>query len=102
MLTFQLNDADPATQALKAGDHVTDQFDVTFVDQHGAPTTKHIVVDITGSNDPPVTEGDKTVAFDSNDTARSICASLSDRLRKRSDDRKDRRRAGCSLWQYPA
>jgi VCBS repeat-containing protein len=54
--TYTLNNANPAVQALNAGDTLTDTFTVTTVDG----TTQVVTVTISGSNDAAVISGTKT------------------------------------------
>ncbi len=51
---YVLADSQSNVQALYAGQHVTDEFDVRVADLSGLVDTRHIVIDVTGSNDAPV------------------------------------------------
>ena len=62
-LVYTLNNNDPDTQALAAGQQVTDGFDITVQDGQGNSTTRHVDFTITGTNDAPEVEGNKVVAF---------------------------------------
>ena len=50
-LIYTLDNEDPDTEALATGQTVTDNFDLTFVDENGAQTTKTVTFTIEGSND---------------------------------------------------
>ncbi|HXD44415.1 MAG TPA: VCBS domain-containing protein [Pseudolabrys sp.] len=63
---YLLNDKAANVQALAAGQHVTDGFDVVVTDSHGAAATEHVSVDVAGTNDAPVLQalGNGTQSFD--------------------------------------
>jgi VCBS repeat-containing protein len=60
-LTYHLDNNDPDTQALTAGQHVTDAFDIVVKDSEGATATKHVVFDVTAANVAPSITGDLSV-----------------------------------------
>jgi len=65
--TYTLDDADADTQALKAGETVTDVFSYTVVDDHGANATATVTITITGTNDAPVAVNDGGGTLTEND-----------------------------------
>jgi VCBS repeat-containing protein len=58
--TYTLDNTDVATNALSAGQHVSEIFQVRVTDSNGATATKDIRVNITGSNDAPTITGTAT------------------------------------------
>jgi T1SS-143 domain-containing protein len=52
--SYALNDGDPDTQALKAGDVAHDKFTYTLTDLRGQSTTAVIDITVNGANDAPV------------------------------------------------
>jgi len=59
-LTYTLDNNDPDTQALSAGETATEQFLVSVFDSHGASATTPVTFTITGSNDAPAIQWDST------------------------------------------
>ncbi|WP_295009526.1 retention module-containing protein, partial [uncultured Dechloromonas sp.] len=57
--TYTLNNADPAVNALRAGQTLTDSYTYTLTDGDGSTTTAVLTITIDGSNDAPV-DGDET------------------------------------------
>jgi VCBS repeat-containing protein len=57
---YQLDNKNPATNALPNGQHETETFTVTATDSSGNPVQQVITVDVTGSNDLPVISGRAT------------------------------------------
>ncbi|MCH2219916.1 MAG: retention module-containing protein, partial [Dechloromonas sp.] len=57
--TYTLNNADPAVNALRAGQTLTDSYTCTLTDGDGSTTTAVLNITINGSNDAPV-DGDET------------------------------------------
>ena len=55
---YQLDNANTAVLALKAGDTVSETFTYTISDGHGGYSTSTLTVTITGRNDPPVAVDD--------------------------------------------
>ena len=51
--SYTLDNADPDTQALTQGQHVSDVFTYTMRDAEGATASATLIIDITGSNDAP-------------------------------------------------
>ena len=69
--TYNLNNADPDTEALASGDLVQEEFTYTVSDGNGGTDTATLVIDISGDDDnsPPVANTDGfTVDEDSNTT----------------------------------
>ena len=56
---YTLNNADPAVNALRAGQTLTDSYTYTLTDGDGSTTTAVLNITINGSNDVPV-DGDET------------------------------------------
>ncbi|AKO96993.1 VCBS repeat protein [Marinovum algicola DG 898] len=56
--TYTLDDGNPATDALTAGQVETESFTMTVTDEHGASATETVTVTVNGTNDAPVAVGD--------------------------------------------
>ena len=57
--SYTLNDsAGSAADHLAQGEHVTDVFNYTTTDEHGATSTSTLTINITGTNDAPVAVAD--------------------------------------------
>ena len=56
--TYTLDNNDLDTQALTQGQHVTDVFTYTMHDSAGATASATLTIDITGTNDAPVIDGE--------------------------------------------
>ena len=52
--TYTLRNADPAVQALNAGQSVTDTFTYTITDADGDPSSTTLTITVNGTNDAPV------------------------------------------------
>ena len=52
--SYQLDNNNPATDALAAGDHQTESFVIQATDSSGQPVSQTITVGVSGSNDGPV------------------------------------------------
>ncbi len=61
--TYVLDNGLPATQALAAGETVTQSFIATVTDVHGSVDSQTITVTITGTNDAPVISGAEAIAL---------------------------------------
>ncbi len=55
-LTYTLDNNDPATQALAAGQSVTESFELSFTDESGQTITRTATFTIDGTNDAPVVD----------------------------------------------
>jgi len=53
VVNYALNDANAATQALNAADHVTDSFTAHVIDNNSATSSIAVVFNISGTNDAP-------------------------------------------------
>ncbi len=71
--TYTLDNSRAATQALKAGDSVTDTFTARVTDEHGAYSEQDITITVTGTNDAPV------AVDDTNSTDEDTSITVSDR-----------------------
>ncbi len=71
--TYTLNDADPDTDKLSAGQTVTETFGYTISDGNGGTDTANLVITITGSNDAPVAQ---TATATGDEDAASIAVTL--------------------------
>ncbi|MEZ9200062.1 VCBS domain-containing protein, partial [Shewanella sp. 10N.286.54.B9] len=60
---YQLNNKNPATQALNQGQIATETFSVIATDSSGQPVTQQVTVQITGSNDLAQIGGTSTAAM---------------------------------------
>ncbi len=60
--TYELDNTKDSVQKLGEGVTATEIFNVTVTDNHGASTTKQIVITITGSNDIPSIKGATTAS----------------------------------------
>ena len=64
--TYTLDNNNPATNALAQGVHVNDVFSYTESDNHGGTSTTTLSIDITGTNDAPVTNDSPFAVTDVN------------------------------------
>src|SRR5262249_33390646 len=62
---YTLNNDDPDTQALKAGEPATEQFTYTVSDEHFATSTTTLTLAITGTNDIPIAVADDNAVVES-------------------------------------
>jgi choice-of-anchor C domain-containing protein len=60
-MTYHLDNGDPDTQALKAGDIVGDTFSITVKDDDGTAHTFNAVFEIHGANDAPTAVADNVI-----------------------------------------
>src|SRR5690606_22628119 len=60
--TYELDNTLSATQALKQGEIVTEEFSYTVVDANGATSTSTLTITVTGTNDRPVITSDAAAA----------------------------------------
>jgi len=67
--TYTLDDSNPLTDALAQGVHVSDIFSYTESDYHGGTSTTTLTIDVTGTNDAPVTNAAPVAATDVNSGA---------------------------------
>src|SRR5262249_20813648 len=65
--TYTLDNDNPKTNALAQGQHVTDVFSYTNSDHHGGTSTTTLTIDITGTNDTPVTNANPVAVSDVNE-----------------------------------
>jgi VCBS repeat-containing protein len=65
VVSYQLDNSDPDTQALASGQTVSDSFSVTLSDGHGGTAAAPVSFTITGADDP--TSGDDTLSGGSGD-----------------------------------
>ena len=64
--TYTLDNNNPLTDALPQGAHASDIFSYTESDHHGGFSTATLTIDITGTNDAPVTNASPVAATDVN------------------------------------
>ncbi|RBW64797.1 hypothetical protein DS893_14060 [Vibrionales bacterium C3R12] len=74
--TYLLNKDTDAVQNLNPNQHLTETFDVTVEDEHGATSTKTVTVTIQGSNDLPTISGDVSDTFTENQTPDHLSGKL--------------------------
>ena len=54
--TYTLNNSLPAVQGLTTGEHLSESFNYTVQDNHGATSTNTLTVTVNGTNDAPLTQ----------------------------------------------
>jgi VCBS repeat-containing protein len=64
--TYTLDNNNPLTNALAQGTHASDIFSYTESDHHGGTSTTTLTIDITGTNDAPVTNAAPVAVTDVN------------------------------------
>jgi VCBS repeat-containing protein len=81
--TYLLDQFDPDTQALGAGETAVDTFTATVTDENGGTATQLVTIDVTGTNDAPVgaanavlADGDEDVVY--HVTSAELLAGFSD------------------------
>src|SRR5690606_8531424 len=74
-----LNNALAAVQALNVGDTLSDEFEYTVTDEHGATSTAMLTITITGTNDGPVAVDDaNSIAEDTADVTGNVLTNDTD------------------------
>ncbi|MDP9423977.1 MAG: Ig-like domain-containing protein, partial [Pseudomonadota bacterium] len=76
--TYNLNNADSDTQALAQGDTVTETFNYTVTDEHGATSSSTLTITIAGANDGPVANADTGTTSENSIVTINVLANDSD------------------------
>ena len=67
--TYQVNNADPAVQALSVGQTITDTFTYAISDGHGGTASASLTITIFGANDAPTAVADTNWTVEDSATA---------------------------------